>query len=392
MEDLLRELKDKGIKAIYGYYDLTELYNSYSILDYEGYLQARKRVAWELASAITRESEGKLESFYMTMTMMLVFFREISFKMVKPSKAIPLLKEVGTPLPVKFDGNTLSLEKPVRIETSFDFQKVMGKILGKEVNMDLFDVNASREVEGLKSISMKGLKIIMKMDYSKGKVILMADLNIKVEDRGMDRDIKAEEIRTAVGRSLKEVLGGSFNIHSEFEEMMSQEIESMIEPITSAYRKKVEEETGLPEVVLIPADRGSLVNVMESGVPHDDLIQFMDDIHLRAMSRIRKGMREMEKIDLQDLLQDKVEVQGGIVQFGKERLSRAPLHVRSLVSMIAIIQSAQEGSLLLIEEPEEHLTDEDVKKLARFLLSLTSYKVIVSTRNRQLFDMINSYG
>ncbi|MCY0850782.1 hypothetical protein [Sulfuracidifex metallicus] len=390
MESLLQRVKDKGISAVYGYEDLRELYESYYILDYEGYSQIRKRLAWELASTLTRESEGKLESFYMTLTTLIVFFREVSFKMVKPSKAIPLLKELGTPLPLKFENSTLSLETPIRIEADFDFQRVVGRIMGRKVEMDLFDVQSSREVDGLRSVSMKGLTIILKLDYSHSKVSLIADLKIKVEDRGLDRDIKVEELRTAVGRSLKEILGGSFNIHSEFEDMISKELEAMIEPILSSYRKKLEEETGFQEVILIPADRGYLINVLESGIPQENMIQFVDDIHLRALSRLRKGIDEINNLELGDLLGDKVKIEGGIVQYGKGRLSNAPVHVKSLVIMIALIASAQPGSLILVDEPEEHLKDEDVEKVGKFLLSISSQKLVISTRNKALYERIAS--
>ncbi len=390
MESLLKEVKNKGITAVYGYEDLTNIYNSYYLLDYEGYSQIRKRVAWELASAITRESEGKLESFYMTLTTLMVFFREVSFKMVKPSRALPLLRELGTPLPIKYEDSTVSLESPVKVEVNFDFEKVIGRILNRKVEMDLFDVHGSREVDGLKSISMKGLKVFLKLDYTQGKVSLTADLRVRVEDRGLDRDIKVDELRTAVGRSLKEILGGSFNIHSEFEEMVSQEMESMIEPIISAYRKRVEDETGFQEVVIVPADRASLVNVLESGISQEEIIQFVDDIRLRAMSRMRKGITEIHNLEVHDILPEKVEIQGGIIQYGNGRLSNSPLWVKSLVTMLSIIASTQPGSLILVDEPEEHLKDDDVEKIAKFLLSLSSFKVIVSTRNKKLYDLIKS--
>ncbi|BBG25213.1 hypothetical protein [Sulfuracidifex tepidarius] len=390
MEAILNEVKDKGITAVYGYEDLAKIYNSYYILDYEGYSQIRKRVGWELASAITRGSEGKLESFYMTLTTLLVFFREVSFKMIKPSKAIPLLRELGTPLPVKYENYTVSLENPVRVEVNFDFEKVMGRIMERKVEMDLFDVHGSREVDGLKSIAMKGLKILLKVDYSQGKVSLTLDLRVKVEDRGLDREIKIDELRAAVGRSLKEILGGSFNIHSEFEEMVSQEMESMIEPVISAYRKKLEDETGFQEVVIVPADRASLINVLESGISQEEIIQFVDDIRLKAMSRIRKGITEIHNLEIGDLVPEKVEIQGGIIQYGNGRLSNSPTWVKSLVTMLSIIASAQPGSLVLVDEPEEHLKDEDVEKVGKFLLSLSSFKVIVSTRNRKLYDLIRT--
>ncbi|WP_157042910.1 hypothetical protein [Sulfuracidifex metallicus] len=55
MESLLQRVKEKGISAVYGYEDLRDLYESYYILDYEGYSQIRKRIAWELASTNERE-------------------------------------------------------------------------------------------------------------------------------------------------------------------------------------------------------------------------------------------------------------------------------------------------------------------------------------------------
>ena len=353
-------------KVIYGYKDLTDEIRDYFILDPTGFNDLKRNVAFDLNFKIQRKNYEKLRNLYFTIYEIDTIIRELNFRMINPNFVLPsIINKINTSLPLTWKNGEITLKEPLIIETETQFE-------------DKTETNVNIDLSRYTGIKNFALKTKVKLD---GKV-LRAELNLslKLDNKGIDRSVSEEEVNKLLQVTAREVNQKSMISQSQLDEIGEGIIESLIEPLLEREREEFERKTGLTDFIYIPSDRATLLNVSESALTNEEISQLFSQKCKFAIFRVKEGIKKFKPY-----FSSEVKVQNGVLYWKDEAITNAPPSVKSLAVIDAELSTATGRSLVVIEYPEEYLTDEEVEEVAKKLRELNnSHEVIVITGSKKI--------
>jgi len=354
-------------KVIYGYEDLTEEIKKYYILDPTGFNTFKKNVAFDLNFKIQRKNYEKLRNLYFTIFELDAIIRELNFRMVNPNFILPsIITKINTSIPLTWKNGEITLKEPVVIETETQFED----ITETSVNIDLSTFT------GIKNFTLKAK---VKLD----KKILRAELSLslKLDNRGIDRSISEEEVNKLLQVTSREVNQKSMISQSQLDEIGENIIESLIEPILEKEKEDFQRKTGFTDFIYIPSDRSTLLNVSESALTGEEISQLFSQKCSFAIYRVKEGIKRFKPY----FSSEEVKVQNGVLYWKDETIGNAPPKIKSLVTIDAELSTASGRSLVVIEYPEEYLTEEETEIVASKLRELSKeHELIIITGNKKV--------
>ncbi|MBB5254636.1 hypothetical protein [Sulfurisphaera ohwakuensis] len=353
-------------RVIYGYKDLTDEIKQYYILDPIGFSNYKKKLAFDLNFKLQRENSEKLRDLYFTIFELSSIMRELNFRMINPNYALPsLINKINTSLPLLWKNSEISLRQPVKIETQTNFNEN----IESSVTIDLF------QLTGIKNFELKArLKIENK------KLTATLDLSLKIENKGVSKNVNEEEINKLLQVTAREVNQKSLISQSQLDEIGENLIESMIEPVLLREREEFEIKTGIKDFIYIPSNRALLLNASESALSDEEIVQLFSDKCIFAIQRVKEGIKNFKS-----LFSAGVKNENGILYWSNESIYKAPPSVKSLALIDAELSTIKGKALIVIEYPEEYLVEEEIDRIIQLLKNLDKeHEVIIITGNRKI--------
>ncbi|BFH72799.1 hypothetical protein SJAV_07430 [Sulfurisphaera javensis] len=353
-------------KVIYGYDDLSEKLREYYILDPTGFTNYKKRIAFDLNFKLQRKNSEKLRNLYFTIFEISTIMRELNFRMINPNYVIPsIINKINTTLPLSWRNNEITLKEPIEIETETSFdEKTESSII-----IDLF------ELTGIKNFQIKA-----KVELAERKLKAKLDISLKIESKGISKSVSDEEINKLLQVTSREVNQKSLISQSQLDEIGENLIESMIEPILLREREEFERKAGFNDFIYIPSDRALLLNASESALSNEEIAQLFSEKCVLTINRIKEGIKNFKPFFSEDIKNE-----NGVLYWKNESITKAPPSVKSLAVIDSVLSSIKGKTLIVIEYPEEYLTEEEIDKVTRLLKKLDEeHELIIITGNKKI--------
>ena len=344
-------------KVFYGYKDLSDVIEKYKILDDEGLEAIKKRLAWELNFRLERTYGDIIRKLYFTIFEISSIYRELAFRNANPAYVLPsVVSSLNTTLELTVQDNKLKLKTPLAfsVRVSDLIRRFTGfsidNIQGNSVSIDLSKFTGVRE-----------FFLDAKMDITNGDLNAIVDLRLPLQNRGLNRDVKAGELNQVLVVTARETNQKAIGVHQQLSEVSQSLIESIIEPILYDVRDEFARREGVSEFVYVPYARPFILNATFSALNSEEEAQLFGEKCKLAVHKLRK----MGEIDLGEGL--KLTKDGKVVKDGEE------VSDPSLVSyavLKALVKSTK-NAVIVIEYPEEYQTEEmkvkileEIRKLA----------------------------
>ncbi|NON62708.1 hypothetical protein [Acidianus sp. RZ1] len=366
--------------VLYGYHDVQNVVNSLQILDTLGYQSIRHRIAWDIYFKISREYSDDIRTLYFTIFEISSIFRELNFRNIDPSYALPsIISNIPISLKLKVENNTIYLSSPIHLSIEADLTKMLMKMIGRRLQ----DINlpySSKVTIPLQQLTgIKDFEIILENDYNNNKININLDLKLPLYSRGLKRNFSVEDAKKILIVTANEVNSKSFDMNPIFEDFSVRLIESSIEPALSAIKDILSNESEISEIVYIPALRPFLLNAEESALSQEEIAQLFSDGCVMAINRIREGKMSFKN----DNFIRELKVENKSLKYKNNSIVLAPLHVKTISAILLELLAAKDNSLVIIENPEEFLIEEDknlvVSVLKDFLHKNNDKKLLVIT-------------
>lgn len=353
-------------KVIYGYKDLEDELKQYYILDPVGFKNFKKNVAFDLNFKIQRRNYEILRNLYFTIFEIDSIIRELNFRMVNPNFVLPsVINKINTSLPIMWKNGELTLMEPVIIETDSNFDENMET----NVNIDL------SKFTGLKNFILKA-----KVKLREKKLIAELNLILKLGNQGIDKSVSEEEINKLLKATSMEVNQKSLVSQSQLDEIGEGIIQSLLEPIMEREKEEFQRKTGFSDFVYIPSDRSILLNVSESALTNEEIYQLFSQKCSFALYRVKEGIRKFKPFFSEDVREE-----NGVLFWGDKPIGNAPPNVKSLAVIDAELSTVSRRGLIVIEYPEQYLTEEEIEKVTKKLKELVELdELIIITGNKKI--------
>ncbi|MQL54999.1 hypothetical protein [Acidianus ambivalens] len=382
---------DNNCQIYYGYFDLQDLVNSLSILDSSGYLRIRRMLAWNLYFHLSRNYSDQLRNLYYVIYEISAIIRELNFRNINPAYALPsILNNINTSMKLSWKNGEFSLKDPLEISCEIDLNAEINKLIKLEVegkgkiSVRENEIKSSNEMDLYKLSDVKGLSLESEFFYRDGKVNVKIDLKFKPENRGLNKEINAEDLNKVLRITAKEVNEKAINSHEFFEDFMVGIMETLIQPFLEKYKNELAEVLGFKEILYIPAGRHFILNAEESALNNEEITQLFSDSCQLAINRIKEG-----KSSFFDSFSLPISVKGGLVFYEDSQItSLASRSIKSLATIILEVNSLKDQALIIMESPEEFLLDEDKSRIVNILEKLMGKgnKVIIHTWDKKFLE------
>ncbi|MBP1357807.1 MAG: hypothetical protein JZD40_04885 [Sulfolobus sp.] len=353
-------------KVIYGYKDLESELKHYYILDPVGFNNFKRNIAFDLNFKIQRRNYETLRKLYFTIFEIDSIIRELNFRMVNPNFVLSsTVNKINTSLPLTWKNGMLSLREPVIIETDSDFDDEMET----SVNIDL------SKFTGLKNLILKA-----KVKLQGKKLIAELNLFLRLDNRGIDKNVSEEEINKLLKVNSREVNQKSLISQSQLDEIGEGIIQSLVEPIIEKEREEFQRKSGFSDFVYIPSDRTILLNVSESALTNEEISQLFSQKCSFALYRVKEGIKKFKPFFSKD-----VKVENGVLFWGDKPIGDAPPNVKSLAVIDAELSTVSQRGFIVVEYPEQYLTEEEIEKVTKKLKELGElHELIIITGNKKI--------
>ncbi|MCI2415136.1 MAG: hypothetical protein MPF33_07855 [Candidatus Aramenus sp.] len=380
------------VTVLYGE-EVDDLVTSLSALDPTGYANLRRRVAWDLYFKASRAFSNQIREAFFALFELSAIVRELNFRFVNPSYALPsVVERLSTSAKLKWEKGRVTLKDPVEVEVEFDVAKEIGKrvkveVDGKEVKASPTPTGEKTRLDLSRLTGVKGMFLSLDSTYDEGNLRASLNLEYVPEDRGMNKDVDVEELNKVLRVTAKEVNEKSIGSQSTFEDFMVSVAEVLVEPTISSFREELERTLGVREMVYIPPSRPFLLNASFSALTEQEVAQLFSSNCVMAMERVRRGKGVLSENSLG------LKVDGGVVEYQGVQVTSALKWVKALATVILELASVRDRALIVIEAPEEYLT-EDKRKVILEVLSREvekGNKLLVSTWDRGMAMALRSH-
>ncbi|AWR97458.1 hypothetical protein DFR86_07790 [Acidianus sulfidivorans JP7] len=391
MSDLMDKIKADQCVTVYGDFNADNFMKPLYILDPLGYLKIRRNLAWNLYFKISRQYSDPIRSMYFVIYEIASIVREMNFRNINMNFALPsILDKINTSLKLAWKDNTISIKDPINIEIDIDLYKMIKSSIENDFDIEI--LNQKREVKNqldlYKLSNVKGLALVSAFSYENGKIKMQLNLNYSPPNKGLNREISADELNRILRITAKEVNEKSIDTHSSLEEFMIDLIESLIEPILSEIKENIANKLGFKEVVYIPSCRPFILNAEESALNSEEIAQLFTDSCQTAINRIRSGKSNFFENYGFEYLKNS----NGIVIYEDKPVINATKYIKSISALILELNSIKDQSLVIIENPEEYSTEDKYTLIINILKKLLEKgnKILVITYNRNFLDSLKA--
>ncbi len=380
------------VTVLYGE-DVDDLVTALMALDPTGYVNLRRRVAWDLYFRASRAFSDQIREAFFALFELSAVVRELNFRFVNPSYALPsLVGKLNTSAKLKWEKGKVTLENPVEVEIEFDVVKELRKhvnleIDGKDVKVSPSSTGERTRLDLSRLTGVKGVFLSLESAYRDGNLRASLNLEYVPMERGMNKDVDVEELNKVLRVTAKEVNEKSIGSQSALEDFMVSVAEVLVEPTLSSFREELEKALGVREMVYIPPSRPFLLNASFSALTEQEVAQLFSSNCVMAMERVRRGKGGLSENPLG------LKVDGGIVEYQGIQVTSAPKWVRALATVVLELASVRDRALIVLEAPEEYLT-EDKRTLMLELLAREvekGNKLLVSTWDRGMEMALRSH-
>lgn len=382
---------DYNCQLYYGYFDLQDLINSLSILDPSGYLKIRRMLAWNLYFHLSRNYSDQLRNLYYVIYEISAIIRELNFRNINPAFALPsILDKINTSMRLEWKNGEFSLKDPLNISCEIDINNEINKLLKIEIenkgkiSVKESEIKSLNQMDLYKLSSVKGLNLESEFYYKDGKVNVKINLKFKPENKGLNKEIKAEELNKVLRITAKEVNERAINSHEVFEDFMAGIMEALIQPFLDKYKNELTEILGFKELLYIPPGRHFILNAEESALNNEEIAQLFSDSCQLAINRIKEG-----KSSFYDNFSLPISIKGVLVFYEDSQItSLSSRSIKSLATLILEVNSLKDRALVIIESPEEFLLDEDKKRVVDIIIRMLEKgnKVIIHTWDKKILE------